>query len=117
MLKLLVLYHYYHPDDVISALQFTGLAEGLSERGYEVEVWPSNRSCFGSNTYSSKVEIVKGVKVQRVWRPAFSQHSFLGRILNSIWMQKAWWLRLLFTPSLKPEVILIGTDPLLWALF
>src|ERR1700690_1261299 len=121
--KILILYHYYHPDDVVSATHFTGLCEGLAQRGHQVEVWPANRACHPETmklrwtshfdkSYSLKVEEINGVKVRRVWRPDFRQHSFVGRILNSIWMLKAWWLRLLFTPNLKPDIIIIGTDPL-----
>ncbi len=36
----------------------------------------------------------------------------IGRVLNAVWMLKYWWLRLLFNPQIKPDVILIGTDPL-----
>lgn len=110
-MKILVLYHYYWPDDVVSARHFAGLCEDLSAKVWDVEVWPSNRACHDPKIkYSTKEEMAKGVKVRRVWRPSLPQHCFWGRILNSIWMLKYWWLRLLFSPSLKPDVILIGTD-------
>jgi len=112
MPKTLILYHYYAPDDVVSATHFTNLCEGLSQRDWEVETWPANRACHGSTTYPTKPETVNNVSVRRVWRLPLPQHSFFGRILNALWMLKAWWLRLLFTPSYRPDVILIGTDPL-----
>ena len=113
MPKILILYHFYRPDDVISAIQKAGLAEALVALGWEVEVWTSNRSCHHKTLkYSIKPETINGVKIRRVWLPAFNQHTLGGRILNSIWLQKRWCLRLLFTPSLKPDVILTGTDPL-----
>jgi colanic acid biosynthesis glycosyl transferase WcaI len=112
-LKLLVLYHYYHPDDVVSASHFTDLCVGLSQREYEVEVWPANRSCHNAEArYSLKEEVCKGVKVKRLWRPSLRQYSFFGRIINSVWMLSGWWLRLLFSPGFKPDVIITGTDPL-----
>jgi glycosyltransferase involved in cell wall biosynthesis len=112
-MKILVLYHYYRPDDVVSSVQFTDLAEGLVDRGHAVEVWPSNRDCHHpEKKYSTHPEVINGVTVRRVWRPAFRQHSFFGRILNSIWMQKLWWFRLFFTPAYQPDVIITGTDPL-----
>jgi colanic acid biosynthesis glycosyl transferase WcaI len=99
MSKILVLYHYYWPDDVVSAQLFTGLCEGLADQ-FDVETWPGNRGCHDPKTsYSLKVEIHNGVKVRRVWRPPIRQHSFFGRILNSIWMQKAWWWRLFLIRS------------------
>ena len=39
------LYHFYHPDDVISAQLFTELAEYFVANGMEPEVWTSNRYC------------------------------------------------------------------------
>ncbi len=112
MPKILVLYHYYRPDDVVSAVHYADLCEGLTARGYDVEIWPSNRSCHTDAKFPARSEVLNGVTVRRVWRPAFSQHSFLGRILNAIWMQKTWAWRLLVSPSLKPEIILTGTDPI-----
>ena len=125
MPKVLILYHFYSPDDVVSAQIFSGLAEGLaretepspdqpsSAQSWQVEVWPGNRSSHHENEkYGTTVEMLAGVKVARVWRPALRQHSFLGRIFNSIWMQKAWAWRLLLNPSYKPDIIIIGTDPI-----
>jgi hypothetical protein len=31
-----ILYHYYYPDDVVSARHFTDFAEGLSASGWDV---------------------------------------------------------------------------------
>ncbi len=82
MPRLLLLYHYFHPDDVAGALQITGVGEGLVQKGFEVEAWPCNRSCHHEDhTYSTKSERVGGVLVRRVWRPAFLINTvFLGRI-------------------------------------
>ncbi len=111
MSKVLLLYHYYHPDDVAGALQFVGLGEGLAERNWQVEAWPSNRSCHhDEQTYSTKLETVNGVLIRRVWRPHFNQHSFIGRILNAIWLEKRWAWRALFSKG--PDVLILGTDPL-----
>lgn len=112
MPKILVLFHYYQPDDVHAAKCFTDLCEDLVHFNWVVEVWPSNRSCHNyQNKFSIKKETINGVKVHRVWRPPWRQHTFIGRTFNAIWMMKYWWLRLLFSPSLKPDVILTGTDP------
>lgn len=113
MPKALILHHYYSPDDVVSAIQFADLSEGLAKQGFEVEAWPSNRACHHPEAaYPLKKEAQNGVVIKRVWRPSFRQHSFLGRILNSLWLQKLWWLRLAFSPGYKPDIIITGTDPL-----
>ncbi|HEY5038826.1 MAG TPA: glycosyltransferase family 4 protein, partial [bacterium] len=111
MPKILILYHYYHPDDVAGAQQFTGMAEGLTQKGWEIETWPCNRSCHHSGmSYSLKPETVNGVLIRRVWRPDFNQHKFLGRILNALWVEGAWKLRIWFGKA--PDIVIIGTDPI-----
>ncbi len=112
MAKILLLYQFYAPDDVVSAIEFTQLGEGLAAKGHVVEAWPSNRSCHQEDAvYTTKPEILNGVKVRRVWRPGFHQHLFWGRILNALWVEASWKIRALFTMN-KPEVVIIGTDPI-----
>lgn len=100
-----------YPDDVVSALHLDGLAQGLSEKGWEVEAFPSNRGCRDeTRTYTSS-ETYNGVRYNRVWRPGFSQKKFWGRLSNSAWMIAAW-TRLAFRRrDRRPDVIVIGTDP------
>lgn len=113
MPKILVLCEYFRPDDVAAAKFYTDFCEGLVDKGWEVEVWPTNRSChYYKEHYTLQKEDQKGVLIRRIWRPAWSQHSFWGRVLNSIWTQKLWWWRLAFSPSVRPDVILTGTAPL-----
>ncbi len=112
MPKVLALYHYYYPDDVAGARHFTEFCEGLAQRGWDVETWPCNRNCHDLKAkYALKTETREGVKIRRVWRPPFRQHSFLGRILNSIWMMKFWGWRFLFLSN-PPDILVIGTDPI-----
>ncbi len=113
MPKILVLCEYYHPDDVAAAKFYTDFCEGLTDKGWEVEVWPANRSCHHyQDQYPLQKEDRNGVVVRRIWRPAWRQHSFWGRILNSLWTQKYWWWRLAFSFGVRPDVILTGTAPL-----
>jgi colanic acid biosynthesis glycosyl transferase WcaI len=106
----LILYHYFHPDDVVSAVHFSDLAGGLSERGWDVTALPSNRGCRDESvTYEARSEW-HGVKIRRVWRPRWRQASTLWRIGNIVWMLAAWSFAAL---RYKPDVLLIGTDPAL----
>jgi hypothetical protein len=41
--RLLLIYHFFFPDDVVSARVFSSLAEGLVDRGWKVSVLTSNR--------------------------------------------------------------------------
>lgn len=109
--KILLLYHYHWPDDVVSAQQFTRLGEALAAKGYQVEAWPCHWSRhLEGQTYSLKPETAGGVLIRRVWRPGLSQHRFSGRILNALWMEMAWAWRALFSPA--PEALILGTDPI-----
>ena len=89
-IRVCVLYHYLHPDDVVSARHFSDLCEDLAAYGYEVEALPSNRSCREEKKSFAPTEAWRGVSIHRVWRPPFRQATTLGRLLNSGWMFAAW---------------------------
>jgi colanic acid biosynthesis glycosyl transferase WcaI len=106
----LVLYHYFHPDDVVSALHFSDLAEGLSERGWDVTALPSNRGCRDEAATFPRRSAWRGVDIRRVWRPRWRQASTLGRLGNLAWMLAAWSLAAF---RYKPDILIVGTDPVL----
>src|SRR6476660_5811093 len=105
-----VLYHYFHPDDVISARHFDGLCQGLTERGWRVLARPCNRGCRDETRTYPLAEDWRGIRIRRVWRPRFRQSSNIGRMLNAGWLIAAWSLT---TGGSKPNILLIGTDPIL----
>jgi colanic acid biosynthesis glycosyl transferase WcaI len=110
--KATVLYHYFYPDDVVSAVHLSELAQGLRARGWDVTAKPSTRSCREEGVSYPIWEKWEGIRIERVWRPRFRQASSLGRILNASWMIGAWSLAAL-CPRRAPEVLVIGTDPIL----
>lgn len=112
MPRALVFYHYFYPDDVASATHFSDLAEGLVKRGWEVTVMPCNRGCRDESRTDSPAEEWRGIRIRRVWRPNLRQASSLGRILNAAWMIARWSLAAL-TARPVPDVVIVGTDPIL----
>jgi colanic acid biosynthesis glycosyl transferase WcaI len=111
--KVAILYHFFYPDDVVSARHFSDLAEGLARAGWEVEVLPSNRGCRNpADTYPPH-ERWRGVNITRVWRPRLAQSSSLGRIVNAAWMIAAWSRIALRPRAARPDLVLVGTDPIL----
>ena len=114
--RLTLLYHFFRPDDVVSARLFDELATGLAERGWRVTVRPANRSCFGRGRRFPRREVRAGVEIRRVWRPDFDQSSNRGRLLNSAWMHAAWAWSALASRRRPNEVMLVGTDPILGVL-
>ena len=114
--RLILLYHYFHPDDVISARLYSDLAVAMTERGWDVTAMPAIRSCHTDAPPLPKNETWQGVKIRRVYRPNFKQASNKGRILNMLFMLWAWTWRALITPRSRNEVVVIGTDPTLGVL-
>jgi len=110
--RCILLYHFYHPDDVISAQLFTELAEFFAANGLEPEVWTSNRYCHEAlnvKKIQPPVEVLNGVKIRRFSRPDFPQHSNTGRLLNSFWISQKWLWRLWL--QRYSDTVIIGTDP------
>src|SRR5690242_15675115 len=71
MPKALIFYHYFHPDDVVSATHLSELAEGLARRGWQVTAMPCNRGCRDDKQKYKRREVWNGVSIRRVWRPKF----------------------------------------------
>ena len=110
MPKALVFYHYFYPDDVVSAVHLTQFCEELHSRNWEVEAMPCNRGCRDDKQTFIKNETWNGIKISRIWRPRFKQSSSIGRILNIVWMIFFWSLAAF---RKKPDVLIVGTDPIL----
>ncbi len=108
--RIRVLYHYMHPDDVVSARHFDGLCEGFVSRGWDVEAMPSNRGCRDDSVAYPLRERHAGVDFRRVWRPRLRQASGAGRLANAAWMVGAWGL---LGAAARADVVLVGTDPVL----
>jgi putative colanic acid biosynthesis glycosyltransferase WcaI len=107
-----VLYHYFPPDEVVSAVHFGEVCSGLVRRGWSVSAFPCIWACRDDATRFPKSDQWLGVNVRRIWRPKFRQASALGRILNAVWMIFRWSLLALQRDS-EPDILLIGTDPVL----
>lgn len=108
-----ILYHFFHPDDVVSARQFSDLAEGLAARGWNVTARPANRLWGGDRRKLARREAWNGVEIRRVWRPAFRQSSHVGRVANALWMIAAWSWTAVVAKRHRHEALVVGTDPVL----
>jgi glycosyltransferase involved in cell wall biosynthesis len=108
-----LLYHYFHPDDVVSARQFSDLAEGLAARGWDVTGVPCHRGCRDESVTYPLKEWWNGIRIERIWRSNLKQASTVGRLANAAWMLAAWSLRGAFGPKHRKEVVIVGTDPIL----
>ncbi len=107
-----VFYQFFYPDDVVSSIHFSELCAGLVRRGWEATAFPSTRGCRSESIEYPKYGEFEGVRIERIWRPAWSQSSGLGRIFNAAWMIVCWSL-LAIRGEPPPDVVIIGTDPIL----
>jgi len=110
--RVTVLYHFFYPDDVVSARHFADFCLDLHGHGWQVETWPCNRACRDESQSYPLREDWQDIAVRRVWRPGFRQASGPGRILNAAWMLGAWCLRA-WQRGPAPDVLVVGTDPVL----
>jgi len=109
--RVLVLYHYMHPDDVVSARHFDDLAADLANAGWSVEARPCRRGCRDERLVYPREDQFQAVSYRRIWRPRFPQATGWGRLLNSAWMIGAWSLLALRRADHRPDVVVVGTDP------
>jgi colanic acid biosynthesis glycosyl transferase WcaI len=110
--SIFVLYHYLPPDDVVSAVHLGDLCAGLAKRGWQVSAFPTVWGCRNENIRFAHREEWQDVQIHRLWRPRFQQSSGLGRLLNAAWMIARWSL-LACSGRERPDVLLVGTDPIL----
>ncbi|CAM2056867.1 colanic acid biosynthesis glycosyl transferase WcaI [Desulfovibrionales bacterium] len=108
--SVLLLYHFYPPDDVVSGQLFADLATDLVRRGWDTDVLTSNRLCHQpDSTVKPTRECRDGVSIHRTWRPPLDQSRHLSRLANAIWLFAAWSWRIL---RLHPyDAYIIGSDP------
>ena len=109
-MNILVVYHFFHPDPVISARIFSELAVGLAKAGHAVSVFTGNRMIRGDGGKLAPGEKWHGVEIRRFSRPSFSQGNNFGRLLNSAILQLKW-LWAFFRSRGKFDMVIVGTDP------
>ena len=86
------------------------LAQGLTQRGWQVTVLTTDRYCREpQRRIPHKEEHVQGIHVIRLPRPAWNQAYPLQRIMNTAWVIAGWLLKLVRMQSF--DVILVGSDP------
>jgi glycosyltransferase involved in cell wall biosynthesis len=109
MRRVLLVHHFFHPDDVVSARLYGDLAAALHDRGWSVTVLTSDRVRSLPSQRLPATEVVGDVLVERVHRPALRQSSPVQRLANSAWLIVAWALR---AARLEPfDAVVVGSDP------
>jgi hypothetical protein len=107
--RLLVLYHFFHPDEVVSARIFSDFAVEQVRRGWDVTALTCNRSHGDDTARFAPQEEWNGVHIRRVYRPAWSQKRPLPRLGNSAWTLSAWFVAAQRLGAF--DAIVVGSDP------
>lgn len=107
--RVLLVYHFFHPDEVVSARLFTDLALGLRARGWDVTALTSARAWDAPSRRYPAREVWEGIAIERVSRPPWDQGSAAQRLLNSAWMISAWLAHLVRLRRF--DAIVLGSDP------
>ena len=107
--RLLLFYHYVHPDDVVSARLFSDLAREQQRRGWEVTLLGSSRIHLDPRARLARSEDWGGVRIERVYRPAWSQRNPLARLVNSAFVIPGWLLRVARLGEF--DAAIVGSDP------
>ena len=108
-MRILIVYHFFHPDTVISARIFSDLAAALADAGHEVTAYTCNRM-IRSKELLPKEELWNGVRIRRFSRPGFAQGGNFGRLFNSAILQLKW-LAAFFRHRREFDAVVVGTDP------
>jgi glycosyltransferase involved in cell wall biosynthesis len=105
-----ILYHFFHPDDVVSARHYSDFAVELARRGWNVTVLTSNRYCrYPKRKIAAQEEDWNGVHVIRLPRWGWDQSHNILRLGNGLCVMAGWLIKLLKLP--KTDVIVVGSDP------
>jgi colanic acid biosynthesis glycosyl transferase WcaI len=107
-----VFFHFFPPDDTVAAVLFGDLCSGLADRGWQVSAHPCVWSSDEEATRFPSRDTWREISVRRIWRPNLRQSSTFGRFLNAVWMIVRWSV-LAMTLRPRPDVLLVGTDPIL----
>lgn len=107
--SILLMYHFFYPDPVISARLFSDLAEDFVHAGHEVMVFTGNR-LIRSDVELPAHEKWNGATIRRFSRRNFSQGGNFGRLFNSAVLQVKW-LWAFLQLRRKFDTVIVGTDP------
>ena len=108
--SVIIMYHFFHPDDVVSARHYSDFAVELARRGWDVTVLTSNRYCrYPDRKITIREEDWNGVHIIRIPRIGWNQSHDVLRIGNALWMIMGWLIKLRKLP--RADVIVVGSDP------
>lgn len=114
-MKILLVNQVFYPDVVATAQHLTDLAEDLSAAGTQVTVLAARRGYMPPHPVYSAREDYKGIRIIRVWPFSFGRKIRLLRMLDALFVNLAFFLRMLTLPHFD-KVVCLTSPPLIgWA--
>lgn len=109
-MKIVFVNRFFHPDLAPTGMHAADVAFDLAAAGHEVHAVTSRLAYDGEAPGYAAEEMVRGVRVHRVWTTRFGRGSIAGRACDyaSFYVSAAW--RLLRLPG-AGDVVVAMTDP------
>lgn len=109
-MRILIAYHYFEPDSVVSARHFADLARAARDAGHEVTVLTGNarRHSLSIDSHPEHVDL-QGMKVYRIARPNWIESGRVARLVAGLVLLWRWYR---VARRLPPQdAVIVGTDP------
>lgn len=108
--KLIFVNRYFFPDHSATSQLLSDLAFALAAAGQTVTVITSRQSYDDAKASLAPLEIVKGVRIVRIWTTRFGRSNLVGRAIDylTFYLSAAWTM---YRLARSGDVIVAKTDP------
>lgn len=109
-MKVIFLNRFFYPDHSATSQLLSDLTFTLAGQGWEVHILTSRQRYDDPDAILPSVEVVQGVRIQRVWTSRFGRGWLPGRVVDylTFYISTAWRLWRLVHNA---DVIVAKTDP------
>ena len=107
--QIAIVSQYFYPDNASTGRLMTELALGLLKKGYDVKVYAGYPTYWGVRQTSKKVEIYKGISINRIFLLALDSRTKFGSLCNGVSFFIFTFLKLLF--SSEQRIFFYVTTP------
>ena len=109
-MKVAFLNRYFYPDHSATSQLLSDIAFYLAGRGHEVYIISSRQLYDAPEAQLASFELVRGVRVHRVWTSSFGRTSLLGRFSDYLFFYVSATVKLFFLVDSR-TVVVAKTDP------
>lgn len=113
-MKILLVNQSFYPDHAATAQYLTDLAQGLARQGHQVSVLCARRAFYSPHKRYAKADTFHGINIIRVWPFHLGRRTRFLRTIDSLALNIAIFLKLLFLPKADKVVALTSPPLLAW---